>query len=155
MKNYRTQVFVALAAAVMAVPPGWALDMAITPVQGLAFGKFVAGTGGTVTVSVSGGRSASAGVVLVPSGTGATAQFSVTGDPSRTYALSLPANGAVLMTSGASSMAVNNFTGSPALSGQLSGGGTQTVSVGATLSVGSDQPHGSYSGTFDVTVNYN
>ena len=155
MKNYRTQVFAALAVALLAAPPGWALNMAITPVQGLAFGKFVAGTGGTVTLSASGIRSASAGVALVPSGAGATGQFSVTGDPSRTYALSLPANGIVLMTSGASSMAVNNFTGSPALSGQLSIGGTQSVSVGATLSVGSHQPHGSYSGTFDVTVNYN
>lgn len=139
----------------MAAPPGWALNMAITPVQGLTFGKFVAGTGGTVTVGAGGVRSASAGVALVPSGAGATAQFSVTGDPSRTYAISLPANGVVLMTSGADSMAVNNFTGSPALSGQLSGGGTQTVFVGATLSVGSQQPRGSYSGTFDVTVNYN
>jgi hypothetical protein len=155
LKNDRIRIFATLAAALMVAPPGWALEMGIAPVQGLAFGKFVAGTGGTVTLSASGVRSASAGVALVPSGTGAAAQFSVTGDPSRTYAISLPANGAVLMTSGASSMAVNNFTGSPALNGQLSVGGTQSVSVGATLSVGSHQPRGSYSGTFDVTVNYN
>jgi hypothetical protein len=129
--------------------------MSITQVQGLAFGKFVADTSGTVTVSTSGARSASAGIVLMPSGAGAAAQFSVTGDPSRTYALSLPANGTVFLTSGANSMAINNFTGSPALSGQLSAGGTQNVFVGATLSIGSHQPHGNYSGTFSVTVNYN
>lgn len=139
----------------MAAPPGWALDTAIAPVQGLVFGKFVAGSGGTVTVSAAGVRSASAGVVLVPSGAGTAAQFSVTGDPSRTYALSLPANGAVLLTSGANSMALSNVTSSPALSGQLSVGGTQTLSVGATLSVGSNQATGSYSGVIDVTVNYN
>jgi hypothetical protein len=151
----RARIFAVLAAALMLTPSGWALDTAITHAQGLTFGKFVAGTGGTVTVNANGARSASAGVALVPSGAGASAQFNVTGDSSRTYALSLPANGVVLLTSGAHSMAVNNFTSSPALSGQLSLGGTQTVRVGATLSVGTNQPRGSYSGVFDVTVNYN
>ena len=42
----------------------------------------------------------------------------------------------------------------PATSGMLSGGGTLTVSVGATLTVGNAQTPGSYSGSFNVTVNY-
>lgn len=157
MKKYQARVLVALACALMAASVSWAVVIAISNTQGLAFGKFVAGAGagGTVTVSPVGGRSASGGVVLVPSGAGAAAQFTVTGDPSLAYAISLPGNGVVSLTSGSNSMAVNNFTSNPALTGQLSIGGSQTLMVGATLSVGSQQASGSYSGAFDITVNYN
>ncbi len=34
-------------------------------------------------------------------------------------------------------------------------GGSDTFNVGATLNVGATQAAGTYSGTFDVTVNYN
>ncbi|MGV8892780.1 MAG: DUF4402 domain-containing protein [Burkholderiaceae bacterium] len=123
--------------------------------QALAFGSLVAGSGGTVTVSLTGVRSASGGVILLPSGSGSAALFSVTGNSSATYAITLPANGVVSLTSGANTMAVNNFTSNPAPTGQLSVGGSQTLSVGATLSVGSNQPSGPYSGSFNVMVNYN
>lgn len=155
MKKYRVRILVALAGALMAASVSWAAVIAISNTQGLAFGKFVAGSGGSVTVSPAGGRSASGGVVLLSSGAGAAAQFSVTGDPSVTYAISLPGNGVVSLTSGSNSMALNNFTSSPNLTGALSVGGSQTLTVGTTLSVGSNQASGSYSGTFNVTVNYN
>lgn len=155
LKKYRAQVLVALACALTAASVSWAAAIALGNTQGLAFGKFVAGSGGTVTVDAGGLRSESGGVILVPSGAGAAAQFSVTGDPGATYAISLPGNGVVSLTSGASSMAVNNFTSSPGLTGTLGGGGSQTLSVGATLSVGGNQASGSYSGAFDVIVNYN
>lgn len=129
--------------------------IAISNTQGLVFGRFVAGSGGAVTVSPAGGRSASGGVVLVPSGPGAAAQFVVSGDANLSYAISLPGNGVVSLTSGVNSMAVNNFTSSPSPTGTLGAGGTQTLFVGATLSVGSNQASGSYTGAFDVTVNYN
>ncbi|MBK5206990.1 MAG: DUF4402 domain-containing protein [Polaromonas sp.] len=159
MKKYRIRVLTALACVLMAASVSWAAAIAIVNTQALAFGKFVAGSGGSVTVSPGGVRSASGGVVLVPSGPGAAAQFSVTGDPSVIYSITLPANGVVSLTSGGNSMALNNFTSTPSAStpstGLLSAGGSQTLSVGATLSVGSNQASGSYSGTFDVTVNYN
>lgn len=136
-------------------PVAWAADMAISGTQALAFGKFAAGSGGSVTVSPGGGRSASGDVVLVPSDAGTAASFSVTGDASASYAISLPANGMVVLASGAHTMAVNNFASSPSLTGTLGAGGGQTMRVGATLSVTSSQPPGSYSGAFDVTVNYN
>lgn len=145
-----------LFALACAVSLSWAGPVAIgSSTQPLAFGSLVAGSGGNVTVSPASVRSASGGVVLVPSGPGAAAQFSVTGDPSATYAISLPANGVVSLTSGANSIAVNTFTSSPNLTGTLSIGGSQTLYVGATLDVGSNQPSGSYSGSFSVTVNYN
>jgi hypothetical protein len=155
LKKYRIRVLVALVCALMAASVCWAAVIAISNTQGLAFGKFVAGSGGTVTVSPGGVRSASGGVVLVPSDVGTAAQFAVSGDANLTYAISLPADGTVSLASGTNNMAVNAFTSSPSLTGTLGAGGTQTLSVGATLSVGSNQATGSYSGAFDVTVNYN
>jgi hypothetical protein len=139
----------------MAASVSWAAVIAISNTQGLAFGKFVAGSAGSVTVSPGGVRSTSGGVVLMSSGAGAAAQFAVSGDANATYVISLPADGTVSLASGANSMAVNTFTSSPSPTGTLGAGGTQTLSVGATLSVGSNQASGSYSGSFDVTVNYN
>lgn len=151
LKKYR--VWFAIACAATATSVSWA--QTVTPTQALAFGSFAAGTGGTVTISAAGARSQSGGVILVSSGSGSAALFSVSGTPNATYSISLPANGVVSMTSGVNSMAVNDFTSSPNLTGALSGGGAQTLSVGAMLGVGSNQASGSYNGGFDVTVNYN
>lgn len=148
----------ALLGAVLA-PACWAVNpIAIVNTQALAFGSFAAGSGGSVTLSAAGVRSAGGVVVLLSSDAGAAAQFSVTGDPNVSYSITLPANGGVALTSGANSMAVNNFTSNPSAStpstGLLSAGGSQTLTVGATLSVGSNQASGSYSGSFNVIVNY-
>lgn len=132
---------------------GWAQSLLAG--QALAFGSFAAGTGGTVTISAAGARSFGGGVTLVSSGSGAAASFGVSGNANATYAITLPANGVVSLTSGPNSMAVNNFTSNPAPTGLLSVGGSQTLMVGATLSVGSNQAIGSYSGSFNVTVVYN
>jgi hypothetical protein len=94
-------------------------------------------------------------VFLVSSGAGAAASYTVGGTSSLTYAITLPSPGVVVLTSGPNSMAVNNFSSSPASAGVIGGGGTQTLSVGATLTVGGNQATGSYSGSFNVTVEYN
>lgn len=141
--------------ATTASSASWGAVIAISNTGALAFGKFVARSGGTVVVSATGVRSAGGSVMLVPSGTGAAAQFAVSGDPNATYSITLPADGVVTLASGGNSMAVNAFTSSPSLIGLLNAGGTDTVSVGATLNVGSNQATGNYSGSFNVTVNYN
>lgn len=138
-----------------AAAAGFTAEIGVSPVQELAFGKFVAVSGGTVTLSPAGARTASGSIQLVPSGAWAAAQLMVSGDPSLSYSISLPANGTVTLQSGANSMVLIGFTSNPTGTGQLSGGGAQTLMVGATLSVASSQPIGSYSGTFGVTVNYN
>jgi hypothetical protein len=152
----RSQWFWGLLALALAASDGWAFinPIAIINTQPLAFGKFAAGSGGSVTVSAAGVRSAGSGVVLVSSVSSA-AQFSVSGDPNLTYSITLPANGAVVLSSGANTMALSNFSSSPSPAGQLSAGGTQTLTVGATLTVGTTQATGSYSGSYDVIVNYN
>jgi len=118
----------------------------------------VSSSGGTVVLSASGSRTASGGVIL-PSFTGTVtaAQFTVTGMPTYTYAITLPANFTLSESGvGPASMVVNAFTSTPSATGILTAG-TQTVIVGATLNVGASQTAGSYTNTtgFQVTVNYN
>lgn len=158
MKNYPVQVLLAAltcALSLMVASVSWAAAIAISNTQELVFGKFAAGAGGSVIVSPAGARSASGGVVLLSSSSGIAAQFSVSGDANATYTISLPDDGTVSLASGANSMAVNTFTSSPSPTGTLGAGGTQTLSVGATLTVSGNQPIGSYSGAFVVTVDYN
>jgi len=138
---------------------GTATATVMTPISisadtALDFGAFAPSTGGTVTIATDGARSSS-GVVPSSTDTGNNGVFTVTGQASATYAITLPSDGTVTITSGANSMDVDTFTSNPSGTGTLSGGGSQTLNVGATLTVGSGQAAGSYSGTFDVSVEYN
>ena len=148
--------------------PADAATFSIANNSGLVFGKFVAGTGGTVIISTSGARSATggpSGVTLVNS-TNQPAQFTVrciedtgldTCNLLSTFSISTVAD--TTLASGVYSMSltgitvysVNNNSNS---TGQLSGGGTDSLKVGGTLTVGGNQPPGSYSGSFSVTVAY-
>jgi hypothetical protein len=130
--------------------------LAVTNTAPLAFGRFAAGTGGSVIISSGGVRTASGGVVLLASGAGSAAQFTLTGEPGKIYSIDLPSAGSVVLTSGAGhTMPIQSFSSNPNGSGQLGAGGSQTVTVGATLGVAANQPVGSYSGSFQVLVNYN
>jgi len=122
----------------------------------LSFGSFTAGAGGTITVNTAGARVKTGSVILVSQGGSASAaQFTITGTPNAAFAITLPVDGTVFLSDGGSgSMALNGFTSNPPGSGVLSGGGTQQISIGATLTVGNQQASGSYSGAFNVTVNY-
>lgn len=122
----------------------------------LSFGAFTAGAGGSITVAPGGGRMKTGSVILVnQAGTASAAQFTISGTPNAVYVISLPIDGTTFLTDGGSgSMALNSFTSSPSVTGVLSGGGTQTINVGATLSVSNLQGTGAYSGAFQVTVNY-
>lgn len=130
--------------------------ISITPGTALNFGDVVpSGAVGTVSVDAAGVRT-SAGGASLGSATGVAAgAFTINGQASATYAITLPANGVVTVTSGANSMAVNSFVSNPGPTGTLSGVGAQALAVGATLSVGANQAAGSYTGTYQVTVAYN
>lgn len=121
----------------------------------LAFGRFVAGTGGTITVSPAGLRTQTGGVILLPSTVSAatfTASDNVAKDASIGCPVTLPANGTVTLSNGTSTMAVDQFTSAP-VPCTLSGG-TRQIAVGATLTVAPNQARGNYSGSFSVTVNF-
>ena len=138
----------------------------ITPISiaknvDMAFGNVAvsATTGGTVILAPAGTRTTGgAGGVTLPATTGtvAGADFTVTGQASYTYAITLPST--ATLTDGAThTMIVNAFTSFPATTGVLSGGGTQDLKVGATLNVSAAQTAGTYTNAtaVPVTVNYN
>jgi hypothetical protein len=128
----------------------------VTPTQDLSFGAFAAGAGGAVTISPQSARTATGDVTLMTGGQfsqGSSASFDVSGTANATYQITLPADGQVTLTgSQGGSMSVSSFTSSPSDEGQLSSLGTQTLYVGATLGVGSDQAPGTYSGSLNVTL---
>lgn len=132
--------------------------IAIAKTVDMNFGNVAvqAGTGGTVVLTPAGVRTVTGGVTL-PSVTGTVtaASFTVTGSGTSTYSITLP-GAATTLSSGINTMTCNTFTSTPTPTGALTGG-TQTLTVGATLNVAAAQAPGTYlSGTpFDVTVNYN
>jgi len=130
----------------------------LTPISianntGLDFGDVYpdSATAGTVTVDATGARTAG-GAAALGATPGAAAQFTVSGQASALYTITLPA-AAVTLTSGANSMTIDTFTTDG--TGTLDGTGNEVINVGATLNVSANQAPGTYSGTFDVTVNYN
>lgn len=142
--------------ALLAAPAVHAANVDVTPTGGLLFGRFAAGSGGTLTVSHTGVRSRSGGVVLLSS-SAAAARFSITypggGNGKKVTTITLPPNGAVLMNNGAATMAVNNFTSNAPPGGMLNGP-LPVLNVGATLQVAPGQATGNYNGAFQVTVEY-
>jgi hypothetical protein len=130
----------------------------ITNTADMNFGNVAVSTvAGTVVLTPAAVRSTTGGCTLPAiTGTVAAASFNVTGAASYTYAITLPA-AATTITSGGNTMTVDTWTSTPSGTGTLSAGGSQTLTVGATLNVGASQAAGTYvSGTpFTVTVNYN
>ncbi len=113
---------------------------------------------GTVVLAPAGTRTTGgAGGVTLPveNGTVAAASFTVSGQATYTYAITLPSSATI--SSGSNTMTVNGFTSSPSSTGTLSSGGTQTLNVGATLNVTAAQASGTYTNStgVPVTVNYN
>jgi len=130
--------------------------LALTKVSDMDFGTIaVTGTAGTVVLGTDNSRTA-VGPALVPPAAGVAASFTVAGEASRTFTITLPADGTVSLISGANTMAadafVHNAGGAPA----LDGAGAAAFTVGATLSVAANQAAGIYtSANFPVTINYN
>jgi hypothetical protein len=124
----------------------------------LHFGTIYKGTaGGTVILTPAGARSVGSGDVtlsaLAP--VAAVASFTVGGEAGLTYSIAV-AGAPLTITSGGNTMTVTAFTTSPTPTGTIQAGGTETLTVGATLNVGPNQASGLYTGgPFTVTVNYN
>ena len=121
------------------------------------FGNVIKGAG-TIIVAPAGTRSGTA--ALLPgtqAGTVTAAVFTVSGEGSNTYAITLPSTDyTITRASGSETMIVNAFTSSPSSAGTLSSG-SQELRVGATLNVSSGQVSGVYTNAtgFNVTVAYN
>ena len=115
-------------------------------------GTVVLAPGGTRTTGGSGG-------VTLPSTTGtvAAADFTVSGQATYTYAITLPTTTVTLSDGSGHTMSVATFTSNPSATGTLSGSGSQDLTVGATLAVTAAQTPGTYTNStgVPVTVNYN
>jgi hypothetical protein len=128
--------------------------ISLTATGGLAFGDVFAGpVAGTVVLAPDGSRIASPGIVLGGGSPSGPATLTVQGAPNATYAIMLPAR--ITLQGPNGSMVVSPFTADPGPSGLLSECGAQQVSVGATLNLAVNQPDGTYTGVFALSVAYN
>lgn len=127
----------------------------VRTINGLIFGDIASGAeAGTLTLSSGGVRTTTGGVTVNRSIGASPAAFDVQGDPNGTYSITFPA--AIIMTNGSpNSMVVDKFTSTPETTGVIDASGQQTLFVGGTLNVNSNQSFGNYTGELAVTVDYN
>ncbi len=119
-------------------------DMNFGAVSAIAAGEIVLAADGTV--STTGGASHLAG--------GQPAQFEISGQPFRDYVLTLPKK-TDLTAPGGAKMTVDKFVADQSRTGALDVDGKLLVRLGATLNMSAQQPPGTYTGTFSVTVAQN
>jgi hypothetical protein len=124
-------------------------QITLTKTSDLQYATIISGaTASTVAVSTAGGVTCGAG--LTCTGTTAAGSFDVAGT-----------SGAVVLVGGDASVTLNGSLGgsmtstltysAPNITLGATGGSFQ---IGGTLSVGANQASGDYSGTFNVTANY-
>ncbi len=128
--------------------------LSVTADSALDFGQIAANTGGTVTVNADSTVSKTGG--LISTGTRSPASFTVVGSKGAMVALTLPTGAATLTrTGGTETMSLSGWNSNPNGAFQLDGTtGAATFAVGGTLTVSNAQVAGVYSGTFDVSVEY-
>lgn len=137
--------------------------IAITKAADLVFGDFAPGeAGGTVTVSTSGGRTASGTILSTAGDTSAAAKFDVTGNADSTYSINTTAPGSLTDSVSTETMVLEIFSDLDAggiTTGNVTAGtltsGAQSIYMGGKLTVGAAQAAGTYSGDITVTVEYN
>lgn len=115
----------------------------------LAFGSITAGNGGTVTIDLLGGSSSTGEAVVLPGSTTSADAFTLTGSASRAITVTV-GNG--VLTGPGTDMAFTTTNNAPAA---LSATGTGSFDVGGTLTVGSAQAPGDYTGSYTATATYN
>jgi hypothetical protein len=137
--------------------------LTLTKTTNLHFGTMAIPTGATnLVLATDGSRTPTvpANITLLSQAPLATnAAYTVAGSATSTYAITLPAS--VTIVSGGNNMTVSDFVAKPAskpansLTGTLDLSGADSFVVGATLQLSNAQAAGVYSGTFNVSVNYN
>ena len=131
-----------------------AISISPTPVTSLHFGDIVPGTGGTVIITTT--DSANTGTIT-PTNNPSRAEFTVDGQNGKTYAVTVPGsvtlNGTPSGTMTASTFTYNGGGGIGNPGVVINTGGP--LYIGATLTVGSGQAAGTYTGTYNVSVDYN
>jgi hypothetical protein len=131
----------------------------ISETRSLHFGTMsVSSSAGTCILAPAGTRTQTGGVTLTNfTPTATSAAYSVSGAASIAYNITLPSTSVTVTRSGGSqTMTITAFTSNKTGNASiLSGTGTDSFAVGATLNVGASQVAGLYQGNFNVTVAYN
>jgi len=130
----------------------------IVAVNPLRFGQIARpSTAGTIVMSPLGVRTATGGLLpstaIVQTIARGPGSFTVTGDPNRTFRLTLP-GGNVTLRAGTQTLRMSAMRSSIAGTPRLSAAGTYAFTVGATLNLAANQAIGTYSGTYTATVVY-
>ena len=139
------------ASAILIIPISIANDVAMD-FQTLA----ASATAGTVVMAATSGAALSpTGGVTVISGTPTAGKFTVTGQGTQVFTITLPAAESTLTGSGGGDVTVDTWTCSEALTTAALVGGTLEFYVGGTLNVGVAELAGTYTGSFNIIVDYN
>jgi len=140
--------------------------LSVEAAQNLSFGSiFPISTPETVTLTLTSNNPNTAPTVTVSNSNllvvdnPTAGVWDVLGVRNALVTVTLPDDGTITIDdTGGNSMAVDNFTirhnSGPSLNLTLDNSGGARFAVGATLSVGANQPAGGYSGTYPITVNY-
>jgi Mat/Ecp fimbriae major subunit len=118
----------------------------LTQNTALNFGRFSSGsTAGTINHY---GQTTGGVNTLTP---GHPAKFTVTGTPNTNYTIAIPATST--LTNGAGTQTLTATLAAPAADA-TNATGVGTFNVTGTLSVPANKPAGYYTGTYNITVNY-
>lgn len=93
--------------------------------------------------------------ILIPTSTvsPSSAKFTITGEPSYKYSVTLPAT-ATITSTGNPDMTIDLTMDNAASGNSIGVGGNAVLYVGGTLNLASGQGVGSYTGSFNVSVAY-
>lgn len=135
------------ASAVIVAP----ISVTNTNESSLSFGQIAADAApGTVSVDAGGNLSSSTPNLVIDGSTGSAATFAVEGAPNLAYSTDIPTPISLTGPGTAMSASVSKSGGAT----NLDASGDDSFSVVGTLTVGADQAAGAYSGTVNVTVQY-
>ena len=137
-------------------------SIAVTKTSDLDFGNIVrpaaaAGTG-SVSIDAASNTVVAQSPVSTLGGTTSHAAFGVSGEPGKTFSISLAggSNTFNLTSNAAGAVAIPVTLSTPAATGTLDAtAGTATVPVGGSFTVTGATVTGAYTGSFDLTVQYN
>lgn len=143
-----------LDATVAKVVPGWgqaqAQSINITERRTMLFGKVAtSNTPGTVVISPSGSKTVTGGVIDLGKNH-REAEFRITGPDDALVIVTLPTTATV--TGGGGTGTLSNFTMNVSNPIDLGRRGRANISVGATLSLGTNMPGADYTGSFTIFV---
>lgn len=121
----------------------------------LDFGNLIAGpTAGTATINGTSGARTTTGGATAAGGTPGMATFYAAGSVNRIFLVLIP-NAPITLTNGSGgTMTVSNWTSNGGVVRFLDSNGISVITIGARLNVGASQAPGTYTGTFNLTVNY-